>query len=324
MAAIDGHGLDARQSDGRRFVRTTAASHSGRPGLRRPDAPIVPKVAAQFRIVQQNDDEKNEEDEEDGPNNPSVEPKAVTIKEFTRALARGKALVEEGNVAEGLEVIQSQILAEDQRDAALGRNSADSFVDEGLHRSLRVEVNAFIGALPPKGRQIYEERYGVTAAQLLEDATKTNDLAGMEAVMRRYFHTRAGYRAAYLVATYHLDHHAPLEGALLFEELRTVPAASSQWEPMLSFKAAVSWLRAGIPERCQKTLSQLKAAHPQGRLTLGGRVISLFDRDDDALSCVGTNGRTDCLAGRGGSGQLERVSRQRIAQCRRRTHQPGS
>jgi hypothetical protein len=192
--------------------------------------------------------------------------------------------VQEGNFADGLELIDSQVLAEHAREAVVGRNPADAFVDDDMRRGLRSEVHAVIGALPPKGRQVYEERFGVTAAQLLEDAVKANDIAGMEAVMRRYYHTRAGYRAAYLVAAYHLDHDAPLEGALVFEEMRKLPDVAAQWEPMLSFKAAVSWLRAGMPERCRTTLLELKAAIPEGRLTLGGRVLSLFDRDENALA----------------------------------------
>ncbi|HUG93549.1 MAG TPA: PQQ-binding-like beta-propeller repeat protein [Planctomycetaceae bacterium] len=149
--------------------------------------------------------------------------------------------------------------------------------------SLKAEVQRRIAELPAEGRRLYEAQYAEPARQMLEDGVAAGDVKRLEEVVRRYFHTAAGYEAMYLVATSHLDRGEPLAAALHFDRLRKVPQAARRWEPLLSLKAAVGWGRAGLPAEAVRTLVALKAAAGDNDLTLGGRSVAFFRTEDEAL-----------------------------------------
>jgi outer membrane protein assembly factor BamB len=201
----------------------------------------------------------------------------LSDRQLNQRLAKAKDHVANGRNTRGIELLQSIL---DQ--------SEDLFFEPSGEQSphgLTIKSEAFhlIAGLSHEGRRLYQIQFGPTARQLLSAAKTANDVDGLEAVIRRFFHTDAGYEAAYLLATYHLDHSEPLAAALHLDRLRQCPQQSSQWEPMLSLKAAVCWSRAGLPERSLQALMELRANSERGHITLGDRQISFFEKEEQAL-----------------------------------------
>ena len=81
---------------------------------------------------------------------------------------------------------------------------------------------------------------------------------GLSEVSAQLFHTQAGYEATYLLALYHMDHGAPLAGALTLKRLREAGAAAEAFEPGLSLTQAACYYQAGMPGDCQQVLVDLK------------------------------------------------------------------
>lgn len=144
-----------------------------------------------------------------------------------------------------------------------------------LHRSLKGEAQRLLGTMPRQGRELYELQYGARARQLLSEAAETGNLSGVAEVARRFFHTQAGAEATLLLGLHYLDHDSPLAGALTLRRLQELPAQSARFEPTLSVAMATCWVRAGQPEKAREVLQVLGQRHPQAKLTVGGREVTL-------------------------------------------------
>ncbi len=153
-----------------------------------------------------------------------------------------------------------------------------------IYRSLKTEAQRLIGQLPAAGRASYQLQFGAEAKQLLETAAREGNADGLAEVSRRFFHTTAGYEATELLGTYHMEHGRPLAAALCFKRLLESPAAADAFEPVLSIKIAVCWLRAGMPTLAQETLSRLKRRFPNAEVTIAGQSHKLFQADAEALN----------------------------------------
>jgi outer membrane protein assembly factor BamB len=161
----------------------------------------------------------------------------------------------------------------------------DSWVEvPGAHapefRSAKREASARIGKLPSSVRDSYETEYGQVARQMLDDALRRNG-GGRELaeVVNRYFHTRAGYKAAYALGNRLLDASMPLPAAAQFERLRKSPGGAA-FEPMLSLKEICCWLRVGAVEKCSTILAELKRRPGGEAVTLGGKRVTIPDGND--------------------------------------------
>jgi outer membrane protein assembly factor BamB len=155
--------------------------------------------------------------------------------------------------------------------------------DEPIHRSLKAEAQRLIGELPSEGRTSYELLYGATARQQLDAAVAKGDPAALAEVSRRFFHTKAGYEATYVLALQQLDRGHPMTAALSLKRLYGTPGAA-QFEPTLSIQLAACWLQAGMNDKAQETLRNLPAQVRTAKVMVGGKAIPLFHRDDEALS----------------------------------------
>lgn len=192
-------------------------------------------------------------------------------------LKRARDLLDEQRYSEAVQALGSIVEAPEDYFYQPEQNSS-------VHRSLKAEAQRLIGSMPAAGRQAYELQFGARARQMLEAALAERDIGGITEVSRRFFHTEAGYRAAYLLGMHHLDQSRPLAAALCFERLLAVPGAAAPWEPSLSVALAACWQRVGQPEAAQSALVELKSKLPAARLILGGKETALFDRTDDALA----------------------------------------
>ena len=217
-------------------------------------------------------------------------PRGTSTRELVKRFHRGRQLLADENYAEGSRLLQT-ILDSDE----------DAFFypdqDHGAaERSLKVEAQSLLGRMPAAGRAQYEQQHGPAARRLLEAALRSHDVEALAVVARRYFHTQAGYDAAYHLAAENLDHDRPLTAALGFERLLLAPAANGQapaadktsaadrFEPYLSIQCALSWMRAGLPDKAQAVLVRLHDRYPRQKITIGGRDTVLFQDSSQALA----------------------------------------
>ena len=137
--------------------------------------------------------------------------------------------------------------------------------------------------MPPEGRELYELQYGARARRMLDEALEAGDMARLAEVSRRFFHTRSGYQATFLLGQHYFEHGRPLAGALTLRRLQEVGQSAEEFEPNLSLTAAACWLQAGMPEKARESLVALRQRHPTLRVTVGGREVPIFTDDAKAV-----------------------------------------
>jgi outer membrane protein assembly factor BamB len=152
-----------------------------------------------------------------------------------------------------------------------------------IHRSLKAEAQRLIGQLPREGRELYELQYGAQARRMLAEALQSGDLVALAEVSRRFFHTRSGYQATFLLGMDHFDHGRPLAGAVTLQRLREVGPYAEEMEPTLSLTTAACWLQAGAMQKARETLVSLRQRHPSIRVAVAGREVPIFTDDSDAV-----------------------------------------
>jgi outer membrane protein assembly factor BamB len=155
--------------------------------------------------------------------------------------------------------------------------------NQPIHRSLKAEAQHLIGQMPREGRELYELEFGAKAKQLLQQAVAAGDAQGLAQVSQRFFHTRAGYEATFLLGLHHLDHGRHLAGALTLQRLADSASASDQFEPALSLAMAAGWLQAGEPDKAREALLAFRRNHPQLAVKAAAGKVPLFTNGDEAL-----------------------------------------
>ncbi|HET6323079.1 MAG TPA: PQQ-binding-like beta-propeller repeat protein [Planctomycetaceae bacterium] len=136
-------------------------------------------------------------------------------------------------------------------------------------QSAKRQASDRIGNLPAQARETYETEYGSIARQLLDEALRRSDGAQLAEVVSRYFHTRAGYQAAYALGNRLFDASMPLPAANQFERLRKSPGGGP-FEPLLSLKEAFCWLRMGAADKSSAILAEMKPRPGGKTVTMGG------------------------------------------------------
>jgi outer membrane protein assembly factor BamB/tetratricopeptide (TPR) repeat protein len=209
------------------------------------------------------------------------------------------ALPEDRTIARKLKAAKDQIDAKDYGNAVsvLGKlleTSEDYFfkpdANAKSHYSLRKEIERLIGSLPEEGRRQYDLRFGPPGQKLLTEALTTGSWQTMEDVTRRYFHTEAGYQAAWLLGDYYLDQGQPLVAAKTFERLQQAPPKTvASLEPALSIKLAAAWMLAQREDRAKAVLEKLRRSHSGASLKFAEREIELFAPGGEPLARLRTH-----------------------------------
>ena len=203
-------------------------------------------------------------DDDAGPGN-----FAAPDRNILQALNRAQKVLKEHRYGEALEGL-SQIL----------RSNEDYFFQPDrkvpIYKSLKAEAQQLLGQMPREGRDLYEVRSGAEARDKLNRAVAAGDAAGLAEISAQLFHTQAGYEATYLLALHHMDHGAPLAGALTLKRLREAGAAAEAFEPGLSLTQAACYYQAGMPGglqagpgRPETPLGQTRPCSSQGARCLG-------------------------------------------------------
>lgn len=141
---------------------------------------------------------------------------------------------------------------------------------------LKAKVLQMIGDLPPQGRQAYQLQFGAQARALLDEALAEENTGKLADVIRRFFHTRAGYEACLLAGRCELAEGRPLAAALHLQRLAEAPAASAEFDPELSLLLATCWWYAGMPVQAQAVIEALQTRMPRATVRLGEQDLPLF------------------------------------------------
>lgn len=148
---------------------------------------------------------------------------------------------------------------------------------------LKAKVRQLIGNLPPPGRQAYQLQFGAQARALLDEALAEENTDKLADVIRRFFHTRAGYEACLLAGQREMAEGRPLAAAMHLQRLVDASAAVAEFDPELSLLLATCWWYAGLPDRAQEVVQNLKTRLPQAQVRVGERKVPLFADDRPAL-----------------------------------------
>lgn len=142
--------------------------------------------------------------------------------DIVRLYQRAVAAEEDGALLEAMTIYQN-ILASGS-DSVLWSTesvpgSAPLATAQSRFRSVRGEVRKRLETLSEEEPGLYEQSQEPQAAILLKEARKSGSQAALEEVVRRFFETRAGFRAVEQLATQRLDQNSPEEAARLFSQL---------------------------------------------------------------------------------------------------------
>ncbi len=201
-----------------------------------------------------------------------VPPQRSTIQNLNQA----KQLIAEEQYAEAVRLLDAVLEQEEDAFFQVDRK-------EAVHRSVKNEAQRLIGSMPARGLELYRLSYGAKARRALDEAIASADADGLAYVARRFFHTDAGYEAAFLLGLDHLNHGRPLAAALVLQRLSDTCPNTARFEPMLSLACAVGWVQSGAHEKAQDVLIRLKDSRPQRTLIIAGREVAFFDEKSKAV-----------------------------------------
>ena len=222
-------------------------------------------------------------------------------------LSRARKAIEEEQFSDAVshlgtiltETFDEEVLPGTTPEAAQGDSddNQDYFVEleesPGTFVSLKGEAQRLLGTLPSTALEIYELQYGTEATQILNSAVESGDLSQLTEVTRKYFHTKAGYESAILLAYRDLDSGKPLAAALNFQRVHNTPGARKSYDPELSLVLATCWLHAQLPNKASETLLELKNGLPEASFEIGGERRQIFTKDDNPVDWL------NALAGKG-------------------------
>ena len=148
-----------------------------------------------------------------------------------------------------------------------GRADDDPFTvgSTTLHPSLKTRVEERLLSAPDAALDAYEQRFGPQARALLNDALRDHDRARLTEVVRRYFASVAGHRAAAVFAEQLADEGDALSAARLYDRLAKHPHSTSDSRAGWLLRAAACWSLAGFAETARARLAN------QGELGTAGR-----------------------------------------------------
>lgn len=195
----------------------------------------------------------------------------VADRSKTRILREAQELVAAGKYLDALGYLQALL---EQNEDLLLRPGADD--NSGVFRSMKSEVQRIIENLSPEGREVYLTNTSPVASALLKEAVEQNDEHKLTDVARLYFHTPAGYEATYRMGLKQFDHGEPMQAALLLRRLQRNPEVAKRFEPLLSLRIALCWMRAGMPNEANSVLQTLKTSGQAQTVMLAGRERDLF------------------------------------------------
>ncbi|MEX0717985.1 MAG: hypothetical protein WD066_15430, partial [Planctomycetaceae bacterium] len=193
----------------------------------------------------------------------SVDARAPQNPEHTKRLRQARDLVEAGDWETAERTLRYLL---DQPEAAVVRDEQGRWV--GLH----VEASRLLRRFPPERLEAYRRMHSATAEGALREARRDGSAVKLGEVVRRYFHTDAGYAAANELGTRHLDRGEFGIATHWFARLIEAEAPLTR-APSWRMKAAYALRRAGNAEEAERLIEPLVRPDAGEAIELGGAQV---------------------------------------------------
>jgi outer membrane protein assembly factor BamB/lipopolysaccharide biosynthesis regulator YciM len=200
-------------------------------------------------------------------------------REVTRALARSRQFSNEEKYSNAVDELSIIIEADEGSDDYFIRSS----IAPQTWTSVLTEVTRLIGQMPPRGREIYEIKFGIKAKELLARAVAKQDIDEIRRISATYFHTQAGYAATMLLGRYSFDAGEPLAAAFCYKRIIDTPEARAIYQPQVYLLLANAWNFAGESDKAATVLREFSKRFPEAKLQVAGRDLPLFTNNSEAL-----------------------------------------
>ena len=156
---------------------------------------------------------------------------------------------------------------EGETTAALGQfqqlldASGDSFLwtSNGTLTSVLQTLDKLMDGQKPVVWRNYEKMFGEQAARLLRRGRTQRNSAVIADVARRFFHTRAGFDAVSLQASWWFDHGEIAAAAACYRRLLDSRVHRARWNDPLRLRAALVFHWAQQPEQSRRLLAEISA-----------------------------------------------------------------
>jgi hypothetical protein len=217
----------------------------------------------------------------------SVYRNADVVRQYQRAVAAH----EKGELLQALTIYQSILAAGSDSifwttDLTPGAGSSPSPLAESQtsFRSVRREVRQRLEKLIEAEPDLYERTQERQAEILLKEARDNGSQAQLEEVVRRFFETRAGFRAVEQLATQCLDQNSPEQAARLLQRLVTSRVHRRRISRSVIIKAGCAMQLSGNHDAAQQLLIEAQrlgvaAAHLAGAEEAIAQATAAFQSD---------------------------------------------
>ncbi|NOX55597.1 MAG: hypothetical protein GXP27_14395, partial [Planctomycetes bacterium] len=178
-------------------------------------------------------------------------------------LRRARRAFDSGQIVEGLRLIQT--LLDSPEDSHMWTGSPARL------SSLYREAVQLLGSLGADAWRTYERLYGPEAARLLKEAQRAGRPADIDQIIRRYFHTEAGFRAVCWKAAWWMDRGRFGLAAHCWQQLLRSPVHAGRITPGLIQKAVLSYRWSGRIAQANEILNR----YGERLVRVAGRTMSL-------------------------------------------------
>ncbi len=215
--------------------------------------PQDPKGPMLFQGRLISDGEESEETE--GPEIAQVFPPVP--REMRRSMEDARKLIEMERFAEAGRKLDQILGAEEDYFFLLEMDSDESGGVSGGHfGNLQQEAERLLETMPPRGKELYETEFGTVARLLLEEALAEGKPEKLNQLSRRYFFTRAGRQAAFLLGLSLLDQQQYVSARKQFERIYSYSQERKEFEPSLTLYLATACLAGGQKESAKEIFRQ--------------------------------------------------------------------
>jgi outer membrane protein assembly factor BamB len=187
--------------------------------------------------------------------------------DVVRKFQRGVAAQEQGELLQALTLYQSILAGQSDSifwsiESAPGVGSSVNplAASRTSFRSVRREVRQRLEDLIEAEPDLYERTQERQAEILLKEARESGDQATLEEVVRRFFETRAGFRAVEQLATQCLDQNSPEQAARLLRRLVTSRVHRKRISRSVIVKAGCALQLCGEHDAAQQLLQEAQQA----------------------------------------------------------------
>ncbi|MBD3674614.1 MAG: PQQ-binding-like beta-propeller repeat protein [Planctomycetaceae bacterium] len=182
---------------------------------------------------------------------PTLDPE-LSDRRLQRVYDSAMSLLERDDLVNALPLLQS--ILDHPRDAMYYINPEDR--DQAV--SLKGKVLQTLSRLTPSERGQYQLLFEAAAEEVLDEAETVSELSALEEVVRRYYFTKTGAKAARRLAELYFDRGNALAAALTFQRLLSENRIARSERPKVLLQTSLALRMTGLQDECLEYLKRLQ------------------------------------------------------------------